>query len=149
MKTRIPRIWRSASFAKLPWSIGMNGLSLRRFSYNDIPKQKNPTKRPNFRSCGNPWWRFGNCEIKLKKAPIALLLTYVLIRWFQAGIFCFLAHLSQRLIWWVYRIGIPPSSVVVVRQKFWCRTSSTLFKHLLLRNHWANQSQISYGAFVG
>ena len=25
-------------------------------------------------------------------------------------------------------------------------SSSTLFKHLLLRNHWANQSQISYGA---
>ena len=47
----------------------------------------------------------------------------------------FLAHLSQRLIWWAYRIGRPPSS-------------STLFKHLL-RNCWANQSQISYGASGG
>ena len=44
----------------------------------------------------------------------------------------FLAQLSRKLIWWAYRIGRIPSS------------SSTLFKHLLLRNHWANQSQISY-----
>ena len=49
----------------------------------------------------------------------------------------FLAHLSRRLIWWAYRIGRPPSS------------SSTLFKHLLLRNHWADQSHISYGASMG
>ena len=28
-------------------------------------------------------------------------------------------------------------------------SSSTFFKHLLLRNHWANQSQISYGASIG
>ena len=47
----------------------------------------------------------------------------------------FLAHPSQRLIWWAYRIGRP--------------LSSSLFKHLLLRNHWANQSQISYGASMG
>ena len=51
----------------------------------------------------------------------------------------FLAHLSWRLICWAYRIGRPPSS----------SSSSTLFKHLLLRNHWANQSQISYGASMG
>ena len=51
----------------------------------------------------------------------------------------FLAHLSQRLIWWAYRIGRPLSS----------SSLSTLFKHPLLRNHWANQSQISYGASMG
>ena len=42
--------------------------------------------------------------------------------------------------WWAYRIGRPPSSVCL---------SSTLFKHLLLRNHWADWSQISYGVSVG
>ena len=47
----------------------------------------------------------------------------------------YLAHLSRRLIWWAYRISRPPSSVVRHRP-----SSSTLFKHLLLRNHWANQS---------
>ena len=55
-----------------------------------------------------------------------------------------LAHLSQRLIWWAYRIGRPPSSVVLRRHL----SSSTLFKHLR-RNHWANQSQISSGASMG
>ena len=59
-------------------------------------------------------------------------------------IFPLLAHLSRRLIWWVYRIGRPPSSVVRRTP-----SSSTLFKHVLLRNHWANQSQISYGASMG
>ena len=29
---------------------------------------------------------------------------------------CFLAHLSRRLIWWAYRIGRPPLSVVVRRR---------------------------------
>ena len=38
--------------------------------------------------------------------------------------------------WWAYRIGRPPSSVVHT------------FKHLL-RNHLANQSQISYGTSIG
>ena len=54
----------------------------------------------------------------------------------------FLAHLSRRFIGEL-SIGRPPSSVR--------RLSSTLFfyKHLLLRNHWANQSQISYGASIG
>ena len=52
-----------------------------------------------------------------------------------------LAHLSR----WAYSIGRPPSSVVRRRPS----SSSTLFKHLLLRNHWANWSQISYGAFTG
>ena len=42
--------------------------------------------------------------------------------------------------WWAYRIGRPPSSV--------CRLSSTRFKHLL-RNHWADWSQISYGVSMG
>ena len=38
--------------------------------------------------------------------------------------------------WWAYCIGRPP-------------LSSTLFKHHHLRNHWANRSQISYGASMG
>ena len=38
--------------------------------------------------------------------------------------------------WWAYRIGRPVSSI---------RLLSTLFKHLLFRNHWADWSQISYG----
>ena len=42
--------------------------------------------------------------------------------------------------WWAYRIGRPPSSVCL---------SSTLFKHLLLRIHWADWSQISYGVSMG
>ena len=54
-----------------------------------------------------------------------------------------LAHLSRRLIWWAHRVGRP--SVVRRRRP----SSSTLFKHLLLRNHWANQSQISYWASMG
>ena len=52
-------------------------------------------------------------------------------------IFQFLGHLSRRLIWWAYRIGRPPLSVVLHRTLL----LSTLVKHLLLRNHWANQSQ--------
>ena len=55
----------------------------------------------------------------------------------------FLAHLSRRLIWWAYKIGRPLSSVVVRRRP--SSSSSTLFKHLLLRHHWANQSQTSDG----
>ena len=31
----------------------------------------------------------------------------------------FLAHLSRRLIWWAYRIGRPPSSVVVIVHTLW------------------------------
>ena len=57
----------------------------------------------------------------------------------------FLAHMSRRHIWWAYRIDRPPSVSVGVRRT----SSSTLFKHLLLRNQWANQSQISYGASMG
>ena len=48
--------------------------------------------------------------------------------------YSFLAHL----------IGRPPSSVVHRRT-----SSSTHFKYLLLRNNWANQSQISYEASTG
>ena len=44
-----------------------------------------------------------------------------------------------------YRIGRPPSSVVC--PSVVC-SSSTLFKHLLLRNHWADWSQISYGVSI-
>ena len=55
----------------------------------------------------------------------------------------FLAHLSRGLIWWACRIG--RASLSIVRR----RPSSTLFKHLLLRNQSANQSQISYGASMG
>ena len=63
----------------------------------------------------------------------------------------FLAHLSQRLIGEliVYSCsGVRPS---VVRRR---RTSSSYvvvhnFKHLLLRNRWADQSQILFGASLG
>ena len=47
--------------------------------------------------------------------------------------------------WWAYRTGRPPSSVCL---SVVC-LSSTLFKHLLLRNHWADWSQISYGVSMG
>ena len=42
--------------------------------------------------------------------------------------------------WWAYRIDRPPSSVV---RPSVC-LSSTFFKNLRLRNHWADWSQISY-----
>ena len=45
-----------------------------------------------------------------------------------------LAQLSRSLISWAYRIGRPPSS-------------STLFKHLLFRNHWANQSNFIWSFY--
>ena len=48
---------------------------------------------------------------------------------------------EQKAHWYAYRMGRPPSLVV--------RLSSTLFKHLLLRNHWADSSQISYGVSMG
>ena len=54
----------------------------------------------------------------------------------QLLLFKFLAHLSRRLIWWAYRIGRPPSSIVR------CMSSSTLFNHFLHRNHWASQSRM-------
>ena len=38
----------------------------------------------------------------------------MLIKWMSP----FLAHLSQRLIWWAYRIGRPLSSVIVRRPHF-------------------------------
>ena len=56
-----------------------------------------------------------------------------------------LAHLSQRLIGEiiVYPLsGVRPS--LSVRP-----SSSTMLKHLLLRNGWANQSQIVSGASLG
>ena len=40
--------------------------------------------------------------------------------------------------WWAYRIGRPHACVYV-----------NIFKHLLLRSHWADWSQISYGASLG
>ena len=58
-----------------------------------------------------------------------------------------LAHLSRRLIGEliVYQwSGVRPSSVVVRR-----RPSSTMLKHLLLRNRLADQSQILCGASLG
>ena len=63
----------------------------------------------------------------------------------------FLAHLSQRLIGELIGYswsGVRPSaSVVVVRR----RPSSVVnnFKRLLLRNRWADQSQILCGASLG
>ena len=41
--------------------------------------------------------------------------------------------------WWAYRIGRPLSSVRRLHSKF---------KHLLLRNHWADWSQIAYGVSI-
>ena len=52
----------------------------------------------------------------------------------------FLAHQSR-----TYRIGRPLWSVVCVS----VRPSSSLFKHLLLRNHQADWSQISNGVSMG
>ena len=46
--------------------------------------------------------------------------------------------------WWAYRIGRFLSSVCV----YVC-VYVNIFKQLLLRNHWANQIQISYGASMG
>ena len=51
-----------------------------------------------------------------------------------------LAHLSQRLIGEL--IGYPWSGVRP-------SSSSTMFEHLLLRNRWADQSQILCGASLG
>ena len=51
---------------------------------------------------------------------------------------CFPAFISSpepKAHWWAYRIGRHPSSVV--------RLSSTLFKHLLLRNRLASLSQLN------
>ena len=57
--------------------------------------------------------------------------------------FWFLAHLSRRLRGelLVYQWLRCPSSVV--------RPSVNIFKHLLLWNHWANLTQISYGDSLG
>ena len=49
--------------------------------------------------------------------------------------------LEPKAYWWGYRIGRPPSSVVCL--------SSTLFKNVFLRNHWADWSQISYEVSTG
>ena len=58
--------------------------------------------------------------------------------------FLFLAHLSRRLIGELIVYpwsGVLPSSV---RRRLF-----TMLKHLLLRNHWADQSQILCGASLG
>ena len=63
----------------------------------------------------------------------------------------FLAHLSRRLIGEL--IVYPWSGVrrrpSVVRPSVVRRPSFTMLKHLLLRNRWANQSQILCGASLG
>ena len=51
--------------------------------------------------------------------------------------------------WWAYRIGKPLPSVVRPSVCLSVCLSSTLFKHLLLRNHWADWSQILYGVSMG
>ena len=56
----------------------------------------------------------------------------------------FLAHLSRRLIGEL--IVYPWSGVCPHRPH---RPSSTMLKHLLLRNHLADQSQILCGDFLG
>ena len=59
-------------------------------------------------------------------------------------VYAFLAHLSRRLRGelLVYQWLRRPSSVVR-------RPSVNIFKHLLLWNHWANWTQISYGDSLG
>ena len=62
---------------------------------------------------------------------------------------CLLAHLSQRLIGELIGYswsGVRPSSVVVVRRR---PSVVNNFKRLLLRNRWADQSQILCGASLG
>ena len=62
--------------------------------------------------------------------------------WVFAGRTLIFSSPEPKAHWRAYTIGRPLSSVVR-------RLTSTLFKHLLLRNDWANQSQISYGASSG
>ena len=77
----------------------------------------------------SPQWRLirlGGCPVwseSLLGAHVILLVSLC------GGSYAFLAH------WWAYRIARPPLSVFVV----YCPLS-ILFKHLLLRNHLANQS---------
>ena len=59
--------------------------------------------------------------------------------------FLFLAHLSLKAHWWAYSIDRPLSSVCMCV----CVLHVNIFKHLLLWNHWADWSQISYGASLG
>ena len=56
---------------------------------------------------------------------------------------CLFSSPAPKAHWWAYRMGMPPSSVVRGPSPVVC-PSSTLFKHLLLRNHCADWSQISY-----
>ena len=58
----------------------------------------------------------------------------------------FLAHLSRRLIG---ELIVYQWSGVRRRRPSVRRPSSTMLKHLLLRNRWADQSQILCGASLG
>ena len=58
---------------------------------------------------------------------------------FTYFLFQFLAHLSRRLI----------GELIVYPWSGIRRPSSTMLKHLLLRNRWADQSQILCGASLG
>ena len=74
-----------------------------------------------------------------------LLAGSLLLTILRRGLWCYsyfmlLAHQSQRLIG---ELIVYPWSVVVVRP------SSTMLKHLLLRNRFADQSQILCGASLG
>ena len=78
-----------------------------------------------------------------------LLLFFVVFLFvcFFCCFFCFFSSLPEpKAHWWAYRICRPPSSVVRLSV---CRLSSTLFKHLLLGNHWADWSHISYWVSMG
>ena len=79
-------------------------------------------------------------------------LTIQLLTWpiqpmyWQHELLLVFSSLEPEVHWWAYRIGRPLTSVVCLSGH---HLLSTLFKHLLLRNHWANRSQISYGVFMG
>ena len=92
-------------------------------------------------------------QLQLSQSPLVAVVNYAEVANGAAvAVTCisFLAHLSRRLIseLIVYQwsgVRRRPSVVVVVRRP----SSSTMLKHLLLRNRLAYQSQILCGASLG
>ena len=87
------------------------------------------------------WWSSGQFFYQTLTLMIATYYTGLQIRvptWES-----FLAHLSRRLMGEliVYQSLRRPSVI--------CRPSVNIFKHLLLWNHWANWTPISYGDSLG
>ena len=69
-------------------------------------------------------------------------LSSLMLSFFLLAIF---SSLEPKAQCWAYRIGKPLPSVCV----YVCVLYVNIFKHLLLWNHWADWSQISYGASLG